>query len=340
MSVIRLTVVVRNLMWRIGRKMYTYARGDRENDPRVNGEYWLLAQVLKAPTSAQVLFDVGANKGNWTATALGLSRTLSKIHIHAFEPSLATRSMIGARFVESPSVTVHPYALSDTDGEATFYSNEDGGETNSLSPASGQDTEVVKVTTIDRFMQRYAIEMVSMIKIDTEGADLLVLRGAEESLRFGRISIVQLEYNWRWLLNHGSLRDVFDFIANKPYRFGKLVGDTIEFYDEWHFELDRYFEGNYLLVRRDSELCSLGTDMCFDHSNTISTASSVVSLRQTERLRLPWSFRRQADCWRYAQTSTRWASRSGDSSWPVSWVSGSLDSAVPPSAGLAQRSRR
>jgi FkbM family methyltransferase len=175
--------------------------------------------------------------------------------------------MLTARFMGSDAVTVQPYALSETVGEATFYSKENGVGTNSLSPTSGSNAEVVKLITIDQFLQQTGIEIVSMVKIDTEGFDLLVLRGAEKSLHDGRIDIVQFEYNWRWLINHACLRDVFALIADKPYRLGKLSGRTIEFYDQWHFELDRFFENNYVLVRNDSNLRLLGSTVQFDESN-------------------------------------------------------------------------
>lgn len=270
MKFIRSFALVRKLMWRLGRKMYTYARGDGQNDPRTNGEYWLLEHALKASPGPQVLLDVGANKGDWTAQALELAQTSREIHVHSFEPSLATRSMLTARFVGSANVTVQPYALSNTVGEATFYSGEDGSGTNSLSSISGLVKETVKLNTIDNFLQQAGIESVLMVKIDTEGFDLLVLKGAKYALSAGLIDIIQFEYNWRWLLNHASLRDVFDFISNKPYRMGKLVGETIEFYEGWHFELDRYFENNYVLVRRDSELCLLGSKVHFDSSNALT----------------------------------------------------------------------
>jgi FkbM family methyltransferase len=250
--------------------MYTYARGDVRNDPRTNGEHWLLEHVRKAALSPQVLLDVGANKGNWTAHALGLTNASKEVHIHAFEPSQVTRSMLASRFVESAAVTVQPYALSDTVGEAKFYSKEDGAGTNSLSPLSGSNVEATKLITIDVFLRQSGIESVSMVKIDTEGFDLLVLRGAEQSLQDGRIDVVQFEYNWRWLINHASLRDVFDLISNKPYRFGKLLSNAVEFYDEWHFELDRYFESNYVLIKKDIDFRVVGLTMSFDDSNTAS----------------------------------------------------------------------
>lgn len=267
MKPIRTSAAIRKLMWRLGRKMYTYARGDGQNDPRGNGEYWLLEHVLKASPSPKVLLDIGANKGDWTAQALRLAQATKQVHVHSFEPSLATRSMLTARFMGSVAVTVQPHALSDTVTETRFYSKEDGAGTNSLSPSSGGNVEVVAQITIDRFLQKSDIQAVSMVKIDTEGFDLLVLRGAEQSLHDGRIDIIQFEYNWRWLLNHVCLRDVFALIADKPYRLGKLCGDAIEFYDQWHFELDRFFENNYVLIRNDSNLCLLGSTVRFDESN-------------------------------------------------------------------------
>jgi len=175
--------------------------------------------------------------------------------------------MLTDRFVGSDAVTVQPYALSASVGEAAFYSEEEGCGTNSLSSISGSNVEHVKMNTIDCFLQHSGIMAVTMVKIDTEGFDLLVMHGAEKALREGVIEIVQFEYNWRWLLNHVCLRDVFDLISDKPYRLGKLVGNSIEFYDQWHLELDRFFETNYVLIRIDSKVCSLGSTFQFDGAN-------------------------------------------------------------------------
>lgn len=247
--------------------MYTYARGDGLNDPSSNGEYWLLQHALSTATTHGVLLDVGANKGNWAAKALDVSSALLVPNIHAFEPSEETRLMLAARFASNSEVMVEPYAVSNSIGEATFYSHEVGGGTNSLSHVSGLKTETVKLTTIDHFLQERGIAAVQILKIDTEGFDLLALRGAEISLKSGMIEVVQFEYNWRWLLNNACLRDVFELMAGKPYCFGKLIGETIEFYDEWHFELDRFFENNYVLIRTDSKLCALGSKYHFNAAN-------------------------------------------------------------------------
>ncbi len=86
-------------------------------------------------------------------------------------------------------------------------------------------------------------------------------------LATGSIEVVQFEYNWRWLLNKASLLDVFALVKDMPYRVGKLLDGSIEFYDEWHFELDRFFENNYVLVRKGSRLDHQGVTVWFDSSN-------------------------------------------------------------------------
>ena len=267
MQIIANSTRLRGIIWRLGRKMYTLARGDGQNEPRTNGEYWLLEHVLKKSGGSRVLLDVGANKGNWSAKAVAIASVTQGLRIHAFEPSQETRLLLTKRFCEGCAVTVHSFALSDSIGEAAFYSNDVGSGTNSLSSISGPHSETVGLTTIDAFLRGLNISEVSMVKIDTEGFDLFVLRGAKEALSAGRIEVLQFEYNWRWLLNRACLRDVFDLISQKPYKLGKLVGESIEFYDEWCFELDRFFENNYVLVRSDSDICSLGRRYRFDASN-------------------------------------------------------------------------
>lgn len=258
--------LMHRLAWRIGRKLYCWGRGDVANRPDSNGEYWLLKNFLDDAADSAVLLDVGANKGEWSLHALAAASGKS-IQLYAFEPSAATRSILERNLSAYPAVEICASALSSTEGQADFFTNGVGSGTNSLSPTSGTDTERVQLSTVDGFIRQRGIESVGMMKVDTEGFDLEVLKGAESSLACGAIELVQFEYNWRWLLNKASLRAVFALIEAKPYRLGKLVGEGIVFYDEWHFELDRFFENNYVLVRSGSVIERLGRAARFDQSN-------------------------------------------------------------------------
>lgn len=258
----------RSMAWRLGRKLYCWARNDLSNNPETNGEYWLLKQLTLAMPGQALLVDVGANKGEWSLRALSEAKLATKqISVNAFEPCAATRSMLNERLTEFGNVEVFAFALSATDGEADFFSNAAGAGTNSLNAVSGSMSERVQLITLDSFVEHHDVNHIAMLKIDTEGFDFGVLQGAQGMLRDAKIDVVQFEYNWRWLLNKASLLDVFALIKDMPYRLGKLSDGSIEFYDEWHFELDRFFENNYVLVRKGFSLERLGQTVYFDASN-------------------------------------------------------------------------
>jgi len=239
------------------------------NNPETNGEYWLLDQASMVWPDHAMLLDVGANTGEWSLRALSLAKRSGRhVSIKAFEPCAGTRSVLTRRLTDQGDVEVVPSAVSSSDGEASFFSSGAGAGTNSLNAVSGPASERVPLVTIDTFAAQRGIERVWMLKIDTEGYDCSVLQGAGRMLREGRITVVQFEYNWRWLLNKASLMDVFALAKGTPYRVGKLAGRTIEFYDTWHPELDRFFENNYVLVLRGSPLEQSGRPVGFDSSNS------------------------------------------------------------------------
>lgn len=259
---------LRSVAWRLGRRLYCWARGDLANDPNLNGEYWLLSQLTDHANSGGVFLDVGANVGEWSLHALAVAASANlRIRVFAFEPCSATRDMLRQALRTSENVEVVPVALAAAEGEADFFSRGAGMGTNSLHEVSGPASERVRLTTLDRFLEERDIDRVTVLKIDTEGFDFEVMKGADHALTHGRIDLVQFEYNWRWLLNKASLREVFHFVKGKPYRVGKLAGKSIHFYEDWHPELDRYFENNYVLVRRNTAMERLGQPFRFDDSN-------------------------------------------------------------------------
>lgn len=117
-------------------------------------------------------------------------------------------------------------------------------------------------------MSDTGISRVTMVKSDAEGNDYKILVGAVNLLLEGRIELWQFEYNHRWLAANSSLRNVFELVAEAPYRVGRLFGNGIELYEHWHPELDRFFETQYLLVRTDSDVINLAREASFSPSNT------------------------------------------------------------------------
>lgn len=260
------------LIWRTGRRLYAWARNDGKNSPSVNGEYWPLRQVL-ARAGPVTLLDVGANLGNWTVTALKEWGRPEGIRVHGFEPSSKIRILLEKRLEGYGEASVHRFALSDRNGAAIFFTADRITGTGSLAPISGTQIEEVEMMTLDTFVEREGIGHVTMVKIDVEGFDSFVIEGASALMDAGRIDLIQFEYNSRWLPNHRSLWHVFNQILIPNYRFGKIVQGSIHGFAEWHLEMDRFFENNYVLIRKGSPFESLIEPHVFDARNTVRRAT-------------------------------------------------------------------
>ena len=148
-----------------------------------------------------ICFDVGANHGQ---TIRLLHRVLDRPEIYAFEPSSSVFQELIAKGFESKA-SLSNLALGDTEGAALLMNN----ETSSLSsilelspskvnPFHGRRTlgkEKVAVTTVDKEMEKYGIEELSLLKSDTQGFEAKVLRGAERAMNEGKIGAVLVEIN-------------------------------------------------------------------------------------------------------------------------------------------------
>lgn len=264
-------MLLKKTLGRIGRRLYLWGRAEQRNAPDINGEYKLLeAALMSVPTNDIVIFDVGANLGNWTIKALDVSaRKGLKTLVHCFEPAAATQQLLKVRLESLTNAKIVGVALSDHIGTAQFYSCGAGKGTNSLGASSGNMVESVHVTTVDDYLGQTDLYRVDLLKIDAEGFDYLVLKGAIDSLRTRRIRMIQFEYNWRWIQNGASLLSVFDLVSGLPYRLAKITKEGLLYINEWHFELDKYFEGNYALVRDDVQLDIPQYTAHVDSSNTL-----------------------------------------------------------------------
>lgn len=265
------TPVVRKLAWKVGRRLYLWARHDTSNNPINNGEYWLIEKLLNQPGEIPILMDVGANKGDWTAKVVETMDCLAKAgKVFAFEPTKSTFEFLSERFMEEDDkVETHNIALSKSSGEQEFFVVGELAGTNSFAKIDGATVEKVKTQTFDNFLIAANLKNILFVKSDTEGFDMDVLVGAKNSLKQGLIEVWQFEYNHRWISNHYSLQDVFCFIEDMPYRLGKLYGNGIEIYEGWHPEMERYFESNYVLIRNRSEMEKLSAFVHFDSSNVL-----------------------------------------------------------------------
>jgi len=134
--------------------------------------------------------DVGAHHGE---TTLGYARHNPGLRIFAFEPNLSAAAKLMGR---APNYVVIPMAIADTDGHAEFHINAFDAASSLLKMDENvrrswtggealreESTITVPTIRLDTFMTLLGISTVDFLKIDTQGADLDVLRSAGARLR-------------------------------------------------------------------------------------------------------------------------------------------------------------
>jgi FkbM family methyltransferase len=140
-----------------------------------------------------VVLDVGAYIGQYTMLA---AKYASAGHVFAFEPHPESCQRLKAHIDRNrlTSVTIVPRAAGEIAGRMPFALTEIDSNSGLLSPDHPDGSVVeVEVTTVDDVVREAGLQRVNAMKVDVEGAEGLVLRGAQETLaRFHPLLIVEI----------------------------------------------------------------------------------------------------------------------------------------------------
>lgn len=193
--------------------------------------YWgacepkLLRPFVALLSPGMTVLDVGSNFGWYTALFSHLVGPTGRVH--AFEP-------LPAAFAETTETvelnrlsqaTVHNVAVSDSPGNLVFSLDPKRSEiASALEGATGTERVECRTTTLDHFIAESGLEEVHLVKVDVEGLELEVLRGADELLR-NQGPVLSLEFAGYLLRSRGLAPDVIlSFLKERGYtRFLKVA---------------------------------------------------------------------------------------------------------------------
>jgi FkbM family methyltransferase len=142
-----------------------------------------------------VVFDVGANTGQSVAN---FRRLLPDSTLHSFEPGRRAFQELSSSSRGLRNVHLVNAAVGSAPGRLTLIENEYTDMSSFLRPSTAAwgavvaETEV-EVTTVDGYCAEHGIDRIDLLKIDTQGYELEVLRGADGMLAAGGIGLVYLE---------------------------------------------------------------------------------------------------------------------------------------------------
>lgn len=220
-----------------------YANGFNNGDAATNGEYACLDLLL---AEAEVFVDVGANQG------LFVERAARKPTL-AFEPNPAHGDLLRAKL--GPAGRLEQVALADADGRAVLHVHPTHHATASLtdrprmSPRFRQEMARVEVPvrTLDGYAELFGKRL--LIKIDAEGYELPVVRGARALLAQAPAAAVMFEHSFAWLETGETMLEafqLFDGLGFDLFRILPLGLEQIRFFVN---EMERAQYCNYVALR-------------------------------------------------------------------------------------------
>src|SRR6266446_10443872 len=154
-----------------------------------------LAYLEKVLSPGKVFIDVGANFGVYTLVASKLAGAAGRVI--AIEPTAQSFAVLRQNIALNhlANVRAFQFALAQRRGKAWLYHGWDPvGNSLGKDPLCGNEGEEVQTEALDKLLEEKGIDRVHAIKIDVEGAEELVLRGAIRCLTRNR-PIVIFEFN-------------------------------------------------------------------------------------------------------------------------------------------------
>jgi FkbM family methyltransferase len=205
--------------------------------------------VLLSGRDGLGIIDIGGHAGRHS---LAIQRKLNPSHLLIFEPLPAQRRSLETMFARHTNVSIYGSALGNRRGQSTFVVKKGAPEESGLlqrsfyNDGNNDDLERIPVTieTLDHLNVPFTVDY---IKIDTEGGEIDILKGAA-NLLLRDAPIISVEYGPGGYDAYGYKPDtLFELAAETGYSIFDLFGNSFDSIDEWRSCVARFY-WDYLLI--------------------------------------------------------------------------------------------
>lgn len=151
------------------------------------------------------IVDIGAATGRWTFYVRERLFGMES-RFHLFEPCFEQMVVLRQIYGEHLHVELYPSVVTDRSGMVPFF-EEPIPEHSSATPGATVRQRLMSSVSLDDWATTANIDFIDLLKIDAEGLEPQILRGAEQLLDAQRVGMIQFEYGGRWLEPLGPVLD-------------------------------------------------------------------------------------------------------------------------------------
>ena len=182
-----------------------------------------IAKYIESRYEKYNILDVGANIGD----SIALFRSMNvKQHIYAVEGEMSFFGLLQKNIKEFSDVTVFNYFLGDETKQERLVLDVSKG----TGKLTATENETIEVKALDEFVKENNLKDIKLLKIDTDGFDLKILRGGFATIRLYK-PILFFEYDAVYLTEQGDNGIlIFEDLAKLGYskilyydNFGKFL---------------------------------------------------------------------------------------------------------------------
>ena len=195
--------------------------------------YWHEPNILKSLKKLNInyIFDVGSHRGESIDYFIKL-KDLKKIQ--SFEPQKNIFLVLKKKYKNNNKVILNQIALSQNENYKDFYIN-DLSSTSSFSRLNKKSLWLkiknrilnkknpiinkikIRSLTIDKFIKQKKIKKIDLLKIDTEGHELEVLKGALKTIKEHKVKFILIELHFSKMYQNYSKKKIESFLAKNNF---------------------------------------------------------------------------------------------------------------------------